>query len=97
MQDLVFIIDADVRRRASISFYLNNQGIRAEPFETIDEFLASWPRSGVVLMQDEAKAVSALVQEICGRQGWLPIVAYSDSPEPSGIVEAVLELSLIHI
>lgn len=91
MQDLVFIIDADVRRRASISFYLNNEGIRAEPFETIEEFVVSWPRSGLVLMHDEANAVASLVREICGRQGWLPIVAYSSSPEPCDIVEAVLE------
>jgi len=91
MQDLVFIIDADVRRRASISFYLNNEGVRAEPFETIAEFMATWPKSGIVLMHDEAKAISSLVQEICARQGWLPIVAYSDRPEPSDIVEAVLE------
>lgn len=91
MQDLVFIIDADVRRRASTSFYLNNQGIRAEPFENIGEFMASWPKSGIVLMHDEAQAVSVLVLEMCGRQGWLPIVAYSACPEPSGIVEAVLQ------
>lgn len=91
MQELVFIIDPDVRRRASISFYLNNDGIRAEPFETIEEFVASWPKSGVVLLHDEPKVVSSLVHETCSRQSWLPIVAYSDIAEPSRIVDAVLE------
>lgn len=91
MQDLVFTIDADVRRRASISYYLNNEGIFAEPFETIEEFVASWPKTGIILVHDDDKSVSRLVQEICSRHSWLPIVAFSNEPEPARIVEAVLD------
>jgi FixJ family two-component response regulator len=91
MYDLVFTIDQDVRRRASISYYLNNQGVFAEPFETIEEFVRSWPKSGIILIHDDREAVSLLMQEICSRHSWLPIVAFSESPEPSQIVEAVLD------
>lgn len=91
MYDLVFTIDPDVRRRASISYYLSNQGIFAEPFETIEEFVGSWPRSGVILIHDDKKAVSSLMREICSRHSWLPIVAFSENPAPSDIVEAVLD------
>jgi FixJ family two-component response regulator len=91
MYDLVFIIDQDVRRRASISYYLNNLGNFAEPFETIEEFVRSWPKSGVVLIHDQRKAVSSLIHEICSRHSWLPIVAFSESPEPAQVVEAVLD------
>ena len=90
MYDSIFIIDHDVRRRASISYYLNNLGNLAEPFETIEEFIQSWPRSGVVLVYDHERTVSSLMQEICSRHSWLPIVAFSENPEPSQIVEAVL-------
>jgi FixJ family two-component response regulator len=91
MYDLFFVIDQDVRRRASISYYLNNLGHFAEPFETIEEFVQSWPKSGVILIHDHGKSVSSLMQELCNRHSWLPIVAISASPEPSQIVEAVLD------
>lgn len=91
MYDLFFIIDQDVRRRASISYYLNNLGHFAEPFETIEEFVRSWPKSGVILIHDHGKSVHSLMQEICSRHSWLPIVAFSENPEPSQIVEAVLD------
>ncbi|MCW1430217.1 response regulator transcription factor [Novosphingobium sp. JCM 18896] len=88
---MVWIIDADTRRRASITYYLNNLGIHAEPFETIEEFLAAWPRSGTILVHDETGVISALVEAISARHAWQAIVAYSDAPEPSRIVDAVLE------
>ncbi|MBV1692363.1 LuxR C-terminal-related transcriptional regulator [Novosphingobium sp. G106] len=91
MHDLAFVIDSDVRRRASICYFLNNEGIFAEPFETIEEFLRSWPRSGVVLIHDDERAVASLMEQVCSRHGWLPIVAYSEGPAPPRVVEAVLD------
>lgn len=91
MYDLVFIIDHDVKRRASVSYYLNNHGIFAEPFETVGEFIGCWPKSGVVLIHDDDKAVASLMQEVCGRHTWLPVVAYSENAEPSRIVDAVID------
>lgn len=64
MYELVFTIDHNVRRRAAISYFVNSQGIFAEPFETIEEFVQSWPKSGIILVHDDNKAVAALVQEI---------------------------------
>lgn len=90
MYDLVFTIDQDVKRRASLSYYLNNHGTFAEPFENIDEFIRCWPKSGVILIHDEDKAVAALMHEIASRHTWLPVVAFSENPAPTRIVEAVL-------
>lgn len=90
MHDLAFVIDSDVRRRASICYFLNNEGIFAEPFEAIEEFLQSWPRSGLVLIHDGERAVASLSEQI-SRHSWLPIVAYSEDPAPSMVVEAVLD------
>ena len=84
MYDLVFTIDQDVKRRASITYFLNNHGIFAEPFETIDEFIRCWPKTGVVLVHDEDRAIASLMHEICSRHTWLPVVAFSENPEPSG-------------
>jgi two-component system, LuxR family, response regulator FixJ len=91
MYDLVFVIDQDVKRRASIAYYLNNNGIFAEPFETIEEFIQCWPKTGVILVYDDENAVSKAMHEICSRHTWLPIVAFCDIVEPARIVNAVLE------
>jgi FixJ family two-component response regulator len=90
MYDLVFTIDQDVKRRASLSYYLNNHGTFAEPFENIDEFMQCWPRTGVVLIHDDENAVAALLHEIASRHTWLPVIAFSEEPEPECVVEAVL-------
>lgn len=90
MYDLVFTIDQDVKRRASLSHFLGNRGTFAEPFENIDEFMRCWPRSGVVLIHDDENAVAALMHEIASRHTWLPMIAFSEEPEPEGVVEAVL-------
>lgn len=91
MHEMVWVIDADVRRRASITFFLNNTGIFAEPFETVDEFLGSWPKSGIALVHDDPGVISSLAQAISARQAWLPIVSYSEKPEPARVVDAVLD------
>ncbi|MBV1691884.1 LuxR C-terminal-related transcriptional regulator [Novosphingobium sp. G106] len=90
MYDLVFVIDQDVKRRGSLSFYLNSHGTTAEPFENIDEFMQCWPRTGVVLINDDQDMVVALMHEIASRHTWLPVIAYSQEPEPERVVEAVL-------
>lgn len=91
MPELVFIIDQDVKRRASTSYYLNGQGLFAEPFETVDEFVGRWPKSGIVLIHDDEAEIAFLMREIGRRQTWLPVVAYSHNPEPSRIVQSVMD------
>lgn len=45
--DLVFNIDTEFKRRAAISFHLNNHGVRTEPFESIEEFFSHAPKAGI--------------------------------------------------
>lgn len=89
--NLVCTVDRDVKRRASISYYLNSRGFLAEPFETIDELIGRRPKAGVVLVHDDERTVGSLVQQLCQRHTWLPVVAFSEEPEPSRVVEAVLD------
>lgn len=91
MYDLVFVVDHDVKRRASIAYYLNSNGIFAEPFETLDEFIRCWPKAGVVVIHDDERAVASLMHEISSRHTWLPIVAFSENADPARIVAAVLD------
>lgn len=46
MNDIVYAIDADVRRRASICYYLNGEGFLAKPHEGLACLLRAVLRSG---------------------------------------------------
>lgn len=86
----LILIDGDVRRRAAISHTLSSGRIHVEPFETIAEIAASWPRAGIILIHDDPGVITKLVGQM-GRGGeWFPIIAFSEAPSASQVVEAIL-------
>lgn len=86
----MILLDGDVRRRAETSRFLFGQDLHVEPFEGEAELVASWPKSGVMLVNDRADAVSRLLEHMEGSGNWLPLVAFSENPAPRDIVAAVL-------
>ncbi|MFD2578213.1 hypothetical protein ACFSTD_05460 [Novosphingobium colocasiae] len=76
----LILIDADMRRRATISHALSAVQIHVEPFETIAELSGSWPRSGVVLVHDDTHAVGNLIECMADHGEWFPIIAFSENP-----------------
>lgn len=86
----VFVIDPDVSRRASICYELNRNGIHGTPFETIVEFTERRPNTGIVVLYDAENAISSLIDALAQQHVWLPLIAFSESPEPARIVDAVL-------
>lgn len=90
MTNAVYVIDHDTKRRASITFLLNNLGIFADPFETIDEFAASEIKPCVVLVHDSGDAVRVLIEAMGLRQLSVAVVVYSEMPTCEHVVEATL-------
>ena len=93
----LILIDADMRRRAAISHALSSGNIHVEPFENISEIASSWPRSGVILIHDEAGAIDDLVEKMAQHGEWFPIIAFSEAPSASRIVEAILDGAIDYI
>jgi len=93
----LILIDNDLRRRASISHALSSSQVHVEPFETVTELAASWPRSGVILIHDEAGAIDELLGKMAQHGEWFPIIAFSETPSASRIVEAVLDGAIDYI
>lgn len=93
----LILIDNDLRRRASISHALASSQMHVEPFETVTELAASWPRSGVILIHDEAGAIDELLGKMAQHGEWFPIIAFSEAPSASRIVEAVLDGAIDYI
>lgn len=93
----LILIDPDTRRRASISHTLAACRIHVEPFETIEEIAKSWPRSGVVMIHDEAGTVGELIERMAADGEWYPIIAFCEDPTPHQIVCAVRDGAIDYV
>ena len=87
----LILVDRDSRRRASISHALAASSIHVEPFENIEELAMAWPRSGVVMIHDDAGSIGDLIERMAAAGEWYPIIAFSEEPLPRQIVRAVLD------
>lgn len=87
----LILIDADLRRRASISHALAASSIHVEPFEAVEELALAWPRSGVVMIHDDPGLIGDLIEKMAADGEWYPIIAFSEDPQPRQIVQAVLD------
>jgi FixJ family two-component response regulator len=87
----LILIDRDSRRRASISHALAASSIHVEPFEHIEELAMAWPRSGVVMIHDDAGTIAELIEKMATASEWYPIIAFCEAPAPRQIVQAVLD------
>ncbi|HWU02030.1 MAG TPA: LuxR C-terminal-related transcriptional regulator [Novosphingobium sp.] len=93
----LFLVDNDVRRRAAISHCLAGSGIHVEPFEDASELISRWPKSGLLLVHDDSKAIGTLLSQM-GRLGqWLPVIGFAQEPSTGMVVRAVLDGAIDYI
>ncbi len=93
----LILVDADTRRRASISHTMSNHGVHVEPFETVGELAMSWPRNGTVLIHDCEGNIANLIEQMARHGEWYPIIAFAPEPEAPRIVRAVLDGAVDYI
>lgn len=93
----LILIDNNMRRRAAISHALSSGNIHVEPFENISELSSTWPRSGVILIHDEAGVIDDLIEAMARHGEWFPVIAFSEDPSASRIVEAILDGAIDYI
>ena len=93
----IFLVDGDFRRRAAISHCLAGSPIHVEPFEDSAELTARWPRSGLLLVHDDGRAIRDLLAHMgsCGQ--WLPMIAFAEAPTTRRVVQAVLDGAIDYI
>lgn len=83
------IVDPNVERRATLSFDLSRAGIHSEPFESLDELLASNPKRGIILILDDGDAITEIGALMRGGKLAVPVIAYNVAVDPSRVVSAV--------
>lgn len=98
------IIDPCSRQRAQLAHTGKAIGHHCEVYGSPIEFLDWSPRSGIVLVTEEASGQSSaasIVATLAEHGRWLPVIALHEAPEPSAIVAAmkagVLDFLVLHL
>ena len=87
----VHVIDTDPHRRNAVARLLYAQDEHAEIYDTLEEFLACSPETGIVMTHDAPDDDSAtrILDALKDHRGFLPAILYSERVEPSMIVAAM--------
>lgn len=87
--DTILIFDRDAKRRAQICYLLRNAANHVEPYSDPTEPYLRFPPSGKILAYDDGHAISDVQATLRQHAAWLPIIAYSASPQPELVVSAL--------
>lgn len=84
-------VDAQSRNRAEMARTTFELGHHAEVYDTIDELLAATLEEGIVMIHYEAgeRSVARAIEDLAEAGVWLPVIAYSETAQPSRIVAAI--------
>lgn len=86
----IFLVDGDMRRRATISHCLSQCGIHVEPYESVAELRGHMAEFGLVLIHDDDGAEIGRAVECLAEIGnWLPVIGFAEAPEPRTVVKAI--------
>lgn len=87
----LIIVDSDALRRMVIRRALADSSAYVEALSSIEELAKAWPRSGAILLHNQSGWIAKLFGAMARDSVWYPVIAYSERPEMSEIVEAILE------
>jgi two-component system, LuxR family, response regulator FixJ len=86
----VYVIDGESRRRAAINFCLLGSTFHIEPLENAAELIGHWPSAGLLLVHDDPQTITELLAHMTSTGDWLPIICFSENPEPRQVAQAML-------
>jgi FixJ family two-component response regulator len=88
------VVDSQTTRRAAISHALAECDIYVEPFETLEEIKTHWPQSGVILVEDTAGNIKALLEFMSRNDHWRPLIGFAEKPGAQRVAHAILDGAL---
>lgn len=85
------IVDENVERRAALVQMAASQGYRCAVFDTLQDCFAKRPKTGLVLLHDDAHPTEFRhLTEMLARSGlWIGAGGYADNPNLTWAIEAV--------
>lgn len=97
IKQLFILVESDSRLRARISYQLNSQGFRVEPYESAAELMRHWPSDGILLVGDTGTNLRELFAYMANEGEGLPLIAYAENPELQRVVDVVVEGAVDYI
>lgn len=85
----IFLVDGDMRRRASISHCLSQCNIHVDPYENVSELRGHMSEFGLVLVHDAKNEISRAIDCMAEAGNWLPVVGFSQAPDPRAVARAI--------
>lgn len=85
----IFLVDGDMRRRASISHCLAQCEIHVEPYENVAELRGHMADFGLVLIHDEKTEIVQALDYMAEAANWLPLIGFSEDPDPRSVAKAI--------
>ncbi|OYW44826.1 MAG: hypothetical protein B7Z08_02065 [Sphingomonadales bacterium 32-68-7] len=82
------VIDSDHGMRASLAMKIAGWGGHAEIYDTLDELIAAQPAAGAILIAVPDGDTSWLTEALYRAQVFLPVIVFTDQPDPAQIVRA---------
>ena len=84
----IFLVDGDIRRRASISHCLSQCAIHVEPYENVAELRGHMSEFGLVMVHDEKTEIAKAIEHMADGI-WLPVIGFSENPDPRAVARAI--------
>jgi FixJ family two-component response regulator len=85
----IFLVDGDMRRRATISHCLSQCGIHVEPYENVSELRGHMSEFGLVLIHDDKAEITKAVEYLAEAGNWLPVIGFAEAPDPRAVAKAI--------
>ena len=87
----IHFIEPESRARAELARVALALGHHAEVYPDLDELAEHAPSEGLLAVRDDPEhgGIPALVEQLCERGIWLPLLAMAEDPTASAIVAAV--------
>lgn len=85
----IFLIDGDMRRRATISHCLSQCGIHVEPYENMSELRGHMSEFGLLLIHDDQAEIANAAEYLAEAGNWLPVIGFAEAPEPRAVAKAI--------
>lgn len=85
----IFLVDGDIRRRATISHCLSQCGIHVEPYENVSELRGHMSEFALLLIHDDRVEISQAIECLAEAGNWLPVIGFAEAPEPRAVARAI--------
>ena len=85
----IYLVDGDMRRRATISHCLSQCGIHVDPYENVAELRGHMTDFGLVLVHDAEDEMTKAIDCLAEAGQWLPVIGFSEKPDPRAVAKTI--------